>query len=75
MFRGRECYCSFRVIISVTLLRSLVTFIVLFRSRLGRVVPDELVNRSEKCFTVRFRLSSYGLRVIFKALLTDYQRY
>ena len=32
---------QFRDIISVTLFRSLVTFIASRRSRLGRVVPDE----------------------------------
>ena len=65
---------QFRDIISVTLFRSLVTFIASRRSRLGRVVPDE-ADRLRRCFTVKFRLSSYGLRAIFRDILTDYQRF
>ena len=42
-----------RDIISVTLFRSLVTFIASCCSRLGRVVPDEHVNgREQKSLTV-----------------------
>ena len=44
---------QFRDIISVTLFRSLVTFIASRRSRLGRVVPDEHVSgREQKSSTV-----------------------
>ena len=44
---------QFRDIISVTLFRSLVTFIASRRRRLGRIVPDEHVSgREQKSSTV-----------------------